>query len=559
VHRPPFSQQIIGCCLALCAAAGCGAPIPDDAVATYDGGSVTAAEAERFLAWFDTRRLRTEAAVTDSEAVSELLEELAFRKILAEQAGDGPEAQAPLYLDARGSLLVEYYIERTGKRSHEITDEEALAFYNEHLDDRFTAPESITFQHIFLRADRHSAAELAELQQTILGQLADGVPFAELAARYSESDSVTRDGVVGPVFRGRMDPVFEEQVYRLAPGRPAVVRTAHGSHVVVVTERRPREVETFEAVKRQIVHAIMDRRNEAEKNELLAGLRERYGVEDRSGDRTLGPDDVVIRVKDRTMTRQDLDSYLAFWMSLPNRVDVGGAGLRERAADELITANLLYLDAVDSGLDQEPEFLDRWAMQRLRRDSGRGAQQALEQWAREVGEDEVLAYYRDNQSRFAVPQRFDASYLYMPLGGAAPFELQQRLEQLAAFAQQERSDPEAFRRRCAEAGATYSDMGWVTPIEAARIGPEFQRRLLSMTGPGTTDAFKDEAGLYVIQVRGVEPRRPMVPPEDMELIRGRYVQLRQGEILSELRQRLLESRSFTILSTDVFSAGGEGQ
>jgi hypothetical protein len=533
--------------------------VPDDAVATYDGGYVTAAEARRFLTWFDARRLRTGAEVDDREGVTEVLSELAFRKILAEEAGDDrPSPQAPLYLDQRASLLVDYYVERTGKRSHEVTDEEALAFYNEHLADRFTAPESVKFQHLFLRADRRSPAELAALERDILDRIAAGAVFADLVASFSESGSSTRDGVVGPVFRGRMDTGFEEQLYRLPVGRPGIIRTPQGDHVVVVLDKRPAKMETYEAVKQQIVNAIIDRRNQAEKDELLASLRARYGVEDHSANPTLGPDDTVIRVKDRTMTRQQLDSYLTFWMSQPNRVDTGADDVHGRAADELITASLLYLDAIDSGLDQEPEFLDRWAIRELQLRSNVGAQSRLAAWAAEVGEEEVLTYYRENQARFAVPQRFQASYLYQPFGGAPPFELQQRLEELTEQAGAPGADPAEIERRCAEAGARFVDMGWVTPRQAARIGPEFQRRLLAMTAAGSTGAFNDAAGLYVILVRAIEPRRPMGPPGDIELIRARYVELRRGEILAEMRQRVLEERHFEVLSTDVFAAAEEG-
>jgi hypothetical protein len=96
-------------------------------------------------------------------------------------------------------------------------------------------------------------------------------------------------------------------------------------------------------------------------------------------------------------------------------------------------------------------------------------------------------------------------------------------------------------------------MGWVTPRQAARIGPEFQRRLLAMAAAGSTGAFKDEAGLYVILVRDIEARRAMSPPGDMELIRARYVELRRGDILGEMRQLVLAERHFKVLSTDVFA------
>lgn len=548
----------VQCCaliLATVATWACGARVPDDAVATYDGGYVTALEAQRFLTGFDPRRLRTEAALDHREGITEILSELTFRKVLADEAGDDPQPQSPLYLDQRASVLVDYYVERTGKRSHEVGDEEALAFYNEHLGDRFTAPESIKFRHVFLRRDRHSPEELAALERSILERLAAGTPFASLVATSSESGSSTQDGVIGPVYRGRIDAVFEEQLYRLEVGLPGVVRTPQGIHIVEVLERRPSEVQTFESVKQQIVNAIMDRRNLAEKDQLLATLRERYGIENNSADPALGPDDVVIRVKDRSMTRQQLDSYLAYWMSLPNRVDTGRGDIHQQAADELITANLLYLDAIDKGLDQERAFLDRWAIRELRRRSNAGAERRLDEWARQVGQDEVLSYYEGNRARFAVPQRFQASYLYQPLGAAPPFVLQQRLEAIAAEAAAPNVDSAAIERRCAEAGARYVDMGWATPRQAARIGPEFQRRLLAMTGPGSTGAFKDEAGLFVILVRSIEPRRQMTPPGDMDLIRSRYVELKRPEILSEMRQRVLEERHFKVLSTDVFAAG----
>lgn len=549
--RSVRSWLLLAATVAVCA---CGPGAPDDAVARYDGGWVTASEARRFVARFDPRRLRTEAAVDNSEGVTEVLSELSFRKILAEDAGDDlREPQVALYLDQRASLLVDYYIERTGKRSHEVTDEEALAFYHEHLADRFTAPESIKFQHVFLRADRHSPNDLVALERSILDKITAGVPFAELVATYSESDTSTRDGFVGPVYRGRLAPAFEAQLYEHEIGRPGVVRTPQGTHIVVVVEKRPAEVETFEAVKRQIVNVIIERRDQAERDALLTSLRARYGVDDHSTETGLGPNETALRVKERTMTRKQLDDYVAFWLALPGRVGAGQGNARQQAADELVTANLLFLDAVDRGLDQEPEFLDRWAIRELRRRSNAGAQRRLDEWAQNVSDEEVVEYYNDNQARFAVPQRFEVTFIHQPLGGAPPFALQQRVEALAELAAAPGADPAEIERRCSETGARFVDMGWVSPREAARIGPEFQRRLLAMTAPGSTGAFKDDSGLYVILVRAIEPRRAMTLPADSERIRARYVELNRDEILAEMRQRVLEERHFEVLSTDVFA------
>jgi len=540
--------------LALALAAGCSRGVSPDAVAVYDGGWITAAEARSYLGSLDRRRLRTGAALDTEQGLTDLLGDFALLKILAAEAVGTPPAPAALYLDPRGSLLVGYYVERTGKRSHEVTDDEALAFYNEHLADRFTAPEAIKLQHLFLRADRHSPEELAALERTILDRLAAGTPFADLVSTYSESGSSTREGIVGPVYRGRMEPSFEDAVYRLAPGRPGVVRTPTGVHVVVVLEIRPPEVTPYEAVKQQIVNAIMDRRNEAEREQLLATLRSRHAVLDRSGDPSIGPDDVALEIGDREMTKRQLDTYLAARTMTRGNVIGAEQNLRQRLVDELVNSNLLYLDAVERGLDREQAFIDRWELRELRRRAQLAEQQRIEAWAKSVSDDEVLRFYHDNQARFALPQRFQASYLQMPLGGGPPFELQQALEGLAAFAAAANSDPVELERRCAEAGAVYVDMGWATPVDAARIGPEFQRRLLAMSGPGSTPVFEDEGWLFAILVRAVEARRPLALPADHELIRDRYVELRRNEILAEIKARALEERHFRVLSTAVFEA-----
>jgi parvulin-like peptidyl-prolyl isomerase len=551
---PRFHRSSWILILTLLAAAGCGQGLPPDAVAVYDGGSITAAEAERYLGSLDRRRLRTDAAVDTEQGLTDLLGELAFLEILAAEAGDLPAAPAALYLDPRGSLVVSYYIERTGKRSHEVSDEEALAFYHEHLTDRFTVPEAVKFQHIFLRSDRHPPQELEGTVRTILDQLADGTPFSELVAAYSESGSTSQAGVVGPVYRGRMDPSFEEPVYRLAPGKLSAVSTPTGVHIVEVLEKHPPEATPYEAVKPQIVNAIMDRRNQVEREQLLATLRSHHGVVDRSGDPTLQPDDVALQVGDREMTKRQLDTYLA--ARTMSRGPMVGAeqNLSRQLVDDLVSSNLLYLDAVERGLDREQTFIDRWDLRELRRKARLAQQRRLDAWAESVGDEEALMFYQDNQARFALPQRFQASYVQMSLGGGPPFALQQELEKLAELAAAPGTDQAELEQRCAEAGAVYVDMGWVTPVDAGHVGPEFQRRLLAMSGPGSTSVFRDEGWLFAILVRAVEARRPLILPADHDLIRARYVVLRRSEILAEIKKRLLEERHFVVLSTAVFKS-----
>jgi parvulin-like peptidyl-prolyl isomerase len=551
------SLGALGICL--CTVSACGVHAPEGAVAVYDGGWVSADEAQQYLRLMDPKRLRTDAEVDSDAGTRKLLEDIAFRKILASEAGDEGPSERPLYVDDAGSLLVRYYIERTGKRSHEVTDEEALAYYREHLEDRFTVPEKTTFQHIFLRADRHSADEIRRIEARVLERLGAGVPFEELAASTSDSASAEDGGKVGPVYRGRLDPEFEGPLDSMKIGVPGIIRTPAGSHIVVVLERTPPEVQSFEAVKRQIVSAIIARRDEQEREQLLATLRDRYGVEDRSDELGLGPDEVVIRVKDRTMTRRQLDRALTSWLATPDSVSAGQGDRRRQFAESLITSNLLYLDAVDQGLRDEDAFLDRLQAHELRRRSAVGLRQRLAKLSEEVQDEDVLRFYDENQARFKAPPRYHGRFLYLPFGSASPFELQQRLERLAALAGDVSEDADDWPRRCNEAGVVVTEMAGMTPLQAARVGPEFQRRLLELDGPGCSGVFSDQMGLYAILVRDYEPRRALTVPDDLELVRARYVELRKDELVTELRRRLLEEHHFRVLSTDVFAdRNGDG-
>lgn len=543
-------------CAGLLPGAGCRSKAPSDVVATWDGGSLTRGEVERYVRFLETRRLRTGAKMDARSGMAEILADLAYLEITAAEAGDADPGSSVLYLDPRGAMLVRYYAGTKGKRSHQVTEEEARAFYEKRLSDRFTLPESCTFRHVFLRADRRSKEELGSLERKVLAALDAGTPFPELVSTYSESETARRGGVVGPVFRGRMDPAFEEALYRLAPNRPGVIRMPQGTHVVEVTEKRPPRVLPFEEVQGQIASAIMDQRNEKEREELETSLRARHGVLDRTEDPTAGPDDVVLRVKDRELTRRQLDAYIErrtarAWSRGKD------TGLRRRWVDDLVRSNLLYLDAVESGMDKEQAFLDRWELQRTRLRSGAMVEKRLEAAVREVPDEEVLRYFRENRGRFALPRRSEASFVFMPFGAAPPFELEQRIEALERFALQPGVDLEEVGRRCDEAGAIFVDMGWTTSREAALIAPEFQRRFLAQKEPGSTGVFKVEEGLFVILVRAVEEARQMTEPADGEEIRAHYAVLRRKELLESMKKRELERRHFQVLSTDVFKPADE--
>lgn len=533
-----------------CLTAACGGT-PKDAVAVWNGGHVTRTEAQRYFGSLQSRSLRTGARIDPKEGVGEILADLAYLKMSAAESKAAPLGGSVLHLDPRGGLLVQYYVERQGKRPHRVTDEEAMAVYKERLTERFTLPPAVTFRHVFLRADRRSKEDLAKLERTVLDGLSRGTPFLKMVKSYSESETARGEGKVGPVFRGKMDPAFEAELFKMAPKKVGVVRTPQGTHVVEILELRPPKVLPFEEVKRQIASGIMDRRNEGEREALMKGLREKYGVLDRTQDKAAGPDDVVLRVKDRQMTRRELDAYI---QRRTPRIWTRGqdAHLRRRWVDDLVRSNLLYLDAVEKGMDREEAFVQRWSLREMTMRAKLTVDRRFQEWAKAVPDDEVRKYFEENKGRFSMPKRSQASYIFLPFGDAPPFELEQRIERLEQLAMAPGADPADLERRCAEAGATYVDMGWATSFDAAWIAPEFQRRFIAQTTPGSTGVFRVEQGLFVLLVKAVEPSRPLEEPADHAEIREQYLELRRTQRLREQKETVLKASGFKVLDADVF-------
>ncbi|MCD4750900.1 MAG: peptidylprolyl isomerase [Thermoanaerobaculales bacterium] len=532
-------------------------PCPtEDAIAELNSGAITRPEFESYLQSMDKRRLRTDASVPVEEGMRELLREYAATRILAaEGTAPTPPFEPVLYMSLKARYLVQYYRQRTGKRSREVTEEEALAAYEERLESRYTLPERIRFQHVFLRRDLHPPDELESLERKIVEEHRAGVPIVDLVAKYSESASKEHDGMVGPVFRGRLDESFEDQLYaQPVSDEPAVIRTELGSHIVLVVERKESRVLPFEEVKTQIVAGVIERKNEAERSEFFRTLSDRYGVVDRTEEECLGADEVVLSIKDRSVTRAELEDYLVRSAPFGDAHQSANPRARRSTVDGLVEFNLMYLDAVDQGLDQEPNFHERWRFSEMVMRAATALDERVRQWAESLDDEVVLEFYEQHEARFTLPRRLDLSYIFVPFGVQSPFEMQLRIEELKRVAVSEGFDSPVLAGRCAEESAICVNAGLVSTRDVGRISPKFQRAALALEAPGVSDPVKSENGLYVVAVHGAEDRRPMAPPDDMASIRARYVQFEEKSIVASIKERLLEENGFQViapLATDV--------
>lgn len=117
------------------------------------------------------------------------------------------------------------------------TRKEIALYYKTHRS-QFYVPEQIHVFHIVKNLDETADRDaLSATMQTALGELNSGVPFTEVADRYS--DCAGNGGDLGWVERGVMVEEFEDLVFNLPLGQTSpIFESRFGFHIAIVTEKR---------------------------------------------------------------------------------------------------------------------------------------------------------------------------------------------------------------------------------------------------------------------------------------------------------------------------------
>ena len=145
---------------------------------------------------------------------------------------------------------------------YEVTEEEALAYFNKYPDN-FSTFELVKASHIVIRPiddnDPNMKAEARASAEDLLKQLKEGADFAELAMDNSEDATGVNGGDLGYFKRGDMEKPFETVAFSLEVGEISdVVETSFGYHIIKVVDHKPKENATFEAVKDKLIATLMN-------------------------------------------------------------------------------------------------------------------------------------------------------------------------------------------------------------------------------------------------------------------------------------------------------------
>ncbi len=225
-------------------------------VARYAGGTVTRREADRALAGWPGRDEAGSVAERRVQAVRDLV----WRRMLVENHREAIESTPHWQFHSENlkrqlavgliasQLAAEATVDLT--RVDEIV-EQRLA--------KFESSTSLRVRHVFVRADRtmsesqksEATARIGEVEQRIRG----GEDFAELAGRFSDSETAANGGLINGLTRGFSHPYFERAAFSLDPGEVSgIVETPNGYHIVKLEERfepPPPDRETIAAAVRE--------------------------------------------------------------------------------------------------------------------------------------------------------------------------------------------------------------------------------------------------------------------------------------------------------------------
>jgi peptidyl-prolyl cis-trans isomerase C len=212
-----------------------------------------------------------------------LLEQMIEEDILCRAAVDDGLDREPAVAkrleSTRRQILSQAYLDRRHEIATQVPDEEARKFYDEHKD------EYVTDKLLRVRILCNSSEKIVRRAREMV--VDSGLPFATACGRFNENPLLVKARGLLPdwVRRGRAvawlgnSPEFHEAVFGLEKGQLSdVFHTVHGYNIAMVEDVRDARQLSFEEARGDIVGRISRARSTKGLPDLMAELKQRYGV-----------------------------------------------------------------------------------------------------------------------------------------------------------------------------------------------------------------------------------------------------------------------------------------
>jgi parvulin-like peptidyl-prolyl isomerase len=202
---------------------------------------------------------------TDVLRITSAVSSLYLARTLANEArGAGidrePEVRARLKL-AEEQLLTQIYLERFEK-SIKTPDFEPRALEVYKADRaRFTQPAQVQFKHILVTFQGRTHEEAKRRAEEARQKLLAGENFTRTAREYTNDPTFRgNDGVIGPAPYANLLKELAESARTSPIGQVSdLIESGEGYHVIVVEQRLPESVVTFEKAKKALIEADQEK------------------------------------------------------------------------------------------------------------------------------------------------------------------------------------------------------------------------------------------------------------------------------------------------------------
>lgn len=171
----------------------------------------------------------------------------------------------------RRTLAVKKWRENNFLAQIKADDQEARAFYDQHLDS-FRHGDMVRISQIFLSiplvgtsAQKEKARTEAQAKaETVFQVLKQGIDFGTVAAEMSDDpEAVKNRGDLGWMSKDQPLPVFDPAVFEMEPGQvSSLMESPLGFYIFKVTETKPAGLEPFEGLRADIIDYLSEEKLE---------------------------------------------------------------------------------------------------------------------------------------------------------------------------------------------------------------------------------------------------------------------------------------------------------
>ena len=242
--------------------------------------------------------------------------------------------------------------------------------------------------------------------------------------------------------------------------------------------------------------------------------------------------DIMAKVGSSTITLKDFNARIE---SLPAHYQDIIKGQKREFLDDLIIEELLYSQALKSGLDKNPETQSVIAEAKKKILISKFIKENVDSLSA-ASEEDIKKYYDEHSEEFMLPERWRASHILVETAEEA-LEIKQLLSEGKSF-------EELARARSLDSSSKKGgDLGF---FSKGQLIPDFEKACIGLTVGQTSDIVKSQLGYHIIKLE--EKKEPEVQEFDeiRNLIKKELERDRKKQVLAELTNNLKNNTAISV-------------